>query len=53
MSWLAQKEKARKVWESYPEDVYLYACEDADITLKLKNILEKNWKEWRWKLFMK
>ncbi|KAA6349899.1 DNA polymerase I [termite gut metagenome] len=24
-----------------PEDVYLYACEDADVTLKLKNILEK------------
>jgi len=25
--------------------VYLYACEDADITLKLKNILEKKLKE--------
>ena len=24
-----------------PESVYLYACEDADITLKLKHILEK------------
>ena len=24
-----------------PEEVYRYACEDADITLKLKNILEK------------
>ena len=24
-----------------PEEVYLYACEDADVTLKLKNILEK------------
>ncbi|MCD8260479.1 MAG: DNA polymerase I [Bacteroides sp.] len=24
-----------------PADVYLYACEDADVTLKLKNILEK------------
>ncbi|KAA6347719.1 DNA polymerase I [termite gut metagenome] len=23
-----------------PEEVYLYACEDADVTLKLKNILE-------------
>lgn len=28
-----------------PADVYLYACEDADITLKLKNILEKELKE--------
>lgn len=23
-----------------PEDIYMYACEDADITLKLKNVLE-------------
>lgn len=28
-----------------PEDVYRYACEDADVTLKLKNILEKELKE--------
>ncbi|MEG2573740.1 MAG: DNA polymerase I, partial [Bacteroides sp.] len=28
-----------------PEQVYEYACEDADITLKLKNILEKELKE--------
>ncbi len=28
-----------------PEEVYLYACEDADVTLKLKNILEKELKE--------
>lgn len=28
-----------------PEDVYLYACEDADVTLKLKNILEKELKK--------
>jgi DNA polymerase-1 len=27
-----------------PKDVYLYACEDADITLKLKNVLEKELK---------
>lgn len=27
-----------------PEDIYLYACEDADVTLKLKNILEKELK---------
>ena len=24
-----------------PTDIYKYACEDADVTLKLKNILEK------------
>ena len=28
-----------------PEDVYKYACEDADVTLKLKNVLEKELKE--------
>lgn len=28
-----------------PTEVYKYACEDADITLKLKNILEKELKE--------
>lgn len=28
-----------------PEHVYKYACEDADVTLKLKNILEKELKE--------
>ena len=28
-----------------PEDVYRYACEDADVTLKLKNVLEKELKE--------
>jgi DNA polymerase-1 len=27
------------------EDVYRYACEDADVTLKLKNVLEKELKE--------
>lgn len=27
-----------------PEEVYRYACEDADITLKLKNVLEKELK---------
>lgn len=25
-----------------PEEVYRYACEDADVTLKLKNVLERN-----------
>ena len=28
-----------------PEDVYHYACEDADVTLKLKNVLEKELKK--------
>lgn len=28
-----------------PEQIYKYACEDADVTLKLKNILEKELKE--------
>ncbi|MEG2126266.1 MAG: DNA polymerase I [Bacteroides sp.] len=28
-----------------PQEVYRYACEDADVTLKLKNILEKELKE--------
>ncbi len=30
-----------------PEEVYRYACEDADVTLKLKNVLEKELKEQR------
>ena len=28
-----------------PQEVYLYACEDADVTLKLKNILEQELKK--------
>lgn len=28
-----------------PSDVYEYACEDADVTLKLKNILEQELKK--------
>ncbi|WP_336617614.1 DNA polymerase I [Bacteroides acidifaciens] len=28
-----------------PKDVYRYACEDADVTLKLKNVLEKELKK--------
>lgn len=31
----------RSMRELRPEEVYEYACEDADVTLKLKNILEK------------
>ena len=43
---IGPKGKSQKsMRELAPEDVYLYACEDADITLKLKNILEKKLKE--------
>lgn len=28
-----------------PIDIYMYACEDADVTLKLKNVLEKELKK--------
>ncbi len=43
---IGPKGKSQKsIRELPPEDVYLYACEDADITLKLKNILEKKLKE--------
>ena len=43
---IGPKGKSQKsMRELPPEDVYLYACEDADITLKLKNILEKKLKE--------
>ena len=31
----------RSMRELRPEEIYEYACEDADVTLKLKNILEK------------
>lgn len=31
--------------ELSPEDVYIYACEDADITFQLKNAIEKDLKE--------
>lgn len=35
----------KKMCNLSPDDVYLYACEDADITLKLKNVLEKELKK--------
>ncbi|KAA6318048.1 DNA polymerase I, partial [termite gut metagenome] len=39
---IGQKGKnQRNMRDLAPEDVYIYACEDADVTLKLKNILEK------------
>lgn len=43
---IGAKGKNQKNMRDLPaEDVYRYACEDADITLKLKNILEKELKE--------
>lgn len=42
---IGPKGKSQKnMRELQPKDVYLYACEDADITLQLKNILEKELK---------
>lgn len=35
----------RSMRDLQPEDVYNYACEDADITLRLKNVLEPKLKE--------
>ncbi len=37
--------KQKNMRDLPPELVYKYACEDADVTLKLKNILEKELKE--------
>ncbi|MDR0961392.1 MAG: DNA polymerase I [Mediterranea sp.] len=34
----------RNMRDLSPQEVYLYACEDADITLKLKNVLEQELK---------
>ena len=31
----------KKMTDLSPEDVYKYACEDADITFRLKNVIEK------------
>ena len=35
----------RNMRDLNPRDVYLYACEDADVTLKLKNVLQEKLKE--------
>ncbi len=44
--------KQRSMHELDPKEVYEYAAEDADVTLKLKNILEKELLEkGLWKLF--
>ena len=37
----ARGKNQRNMRDLSPTDVYKYACEDADVTLKLKNILEK------------
>ena len=43
---IGAKGKNQKNMRDLPaEDVYRYACEDADITLKLKSVLEKELKE--------
>lgn len=36
-----KKRGQKKMSDLTPQQVYKYACEDADVTLKLKNILEK------------
>ena len=35
----------KKMTELPPKDIYMYACEDADITFRLKNIFEKDLKK--------
>ena len=35
----------KKMTELSPKDIYMYACEDADITFRLKNIFEKDLKK--------
>ena len=40
-SLIGSGKKQRSMRELAPKDVYEYAAEDADVTLKLKNILEK------------
>ena len=37
--------KQKSMADLTPEEVYVYACEDADVTLRLKNVLEKKLKE--------
>ncbi len=41
----AKGKKQLSMRDLSPKDVYEYACEDADVTLKLKNILEPKLKE--------
>jgi len=37
--------KQKSMADLSPQDIYVYACEDADITLRLKNVLEPKLKE--------
>lgn len=41
----AKGKKQKNMRDLDPKDVYVYACEDADVTLKLKNILQEKLKE--------
>ena len=51
-SLIGSGKKQRSMHELDPKEVYEYAAEDADVTLKLKNILEKELHEkGLWKLF--
>ena len=40
-----KKKGQKKMSDITPQEIYKYACEDADVTLKLKNILEKELQE--------
>ena len=40
-----KKKGQKKMSDLTPQEIYKYACEDADVTLKLKNILEKELQE--------
>ena len=51
-SLIGSGKKQRSMHELDPKDVYEYAAEDADVTLKLKHILERELHEKNlWKLF--
>ena len=40
-----KKKGQKKMSDLTPQEIYKYACEDADVTLKLKNIFEKELQE--------
>ncbi|MBR6035851.1 MAG: DNA polymerase I [Bacteroidaceae bacterium] len=51
-SLIGAGKKQRSMHDLDPKDVYEYAAEDADVTLKLKNILEKElYEKGLWQLF--
>ena len=41
----AKGKNQKNMRDLFPTDIYIYACEDADITLQLKNILEQELKK--------